>query len=387
MNRASGVIAPVGSNTRSHVVERLSSRDVDSNNTPRLFGPDSLSLRLHSPDYITAGLDSRRHYSGGPDPRSRVPLPQLWRNESRMRRNLRHIAANGVDDRPTHQALRVNAADTVNTAAPESRAETFLQSLLVLPLTDLPEGNLDCPICMEPYSIIQHSERPLRLPCSHVIGKDCLLEWLNSSILNANNNTCPICRTVLLEHDFGLPEDSPERHWAQVQDILGHDDDDGIPDPNDHRLTPSAVRPDQDWTFERPLRAFPNGAMDDTQRDGGLGGSLEPRYQRWPPLREISNQDRTHGRLQQAVARAHPNGAENESPRVEEYRTLERSPRSDVTLGDQIDRYEDVRTQERLYRTSVAPREVYPSSRFPTFIAAPPPGFPYGRYNQTRSDE
>lgn len=82
-------------------------------------------------------------------------------------------------------------------AASRARIDTFLESLPALSLTDLPEDNIECPICTEPYRVSRNSDIPVRLPCSHIVGKDCLSKWLNSSVRNANNNTCPLCRAIL----------------------------------------------------------------------------------------------------------------------------------------------------------------------------------------------
>lgn len=78
--------------------------------------------------------------------------------------------------------------------------ETLLQSLPLVLLNDLPEGNKDCPICIESYDVPRSSESPVRLPCSHVMGKECLRKWLKSSVSNRNKNACPICRAVLIQH-------------------------------------------------------------------------------------------------------------------------------------------------------------------------------------------
>lgn len=73
-------------------------------------------------------------------------------------------------------------------AASRAKIDTFLESLPTLSLADLPEDNVECPICTETYQVSQNSDVPVRLTCSHIIGKDCLSKWLNSSVRNANNN-------------------------------------------------------------------------------------------------------------------------------------------------------------------------------------------------------
>ena len=97
------------------------------------------------------------------------------------------------------------------------KAETFLKPLPVLSLTDLPKDSQECPICLELYQGPPHKDNPIRLPCSHVIGKDCLLSWLKTCTLNGKNHTCPICRAILFDRDTTSPE-----AWQQrINDVLG----------------------------------------------------------------------------------------------------------------------------------------------------------------------
>ena len=101
-------------------------------------------------------------------------------------------------------------------AASRAKIDTFLESLPALSLADLPEDNVECPICTENYRVSQNGDIPVRLPCSHIIGKDCLSKWVNSSVRNANNNLCPTCRTVL----FTRHRPVVEPRVPTVQDIL-----------------------------------------------------------------------------------------------------------------------------------------------------------------------
>ena len=76
------------------------------------------------------------------------------------------------------------------------RIQGFLNSLPILPLTDLPEGDKNCHVCIEPFQEAPDAEKAVRLPCRHILGKSCLEKWLKSSVLS---NTCPMCRAVLFE--------------------------------------------------------------------------------------------------------------------------------------------------------------------------------------------
>ena len=117
------------------------------------------------------------------------------------------------DDEPAVYRLAPGQAFNLSRGRPEpvnppvptasgTRIETFLESLPFLSLTDLPANDQDCPVCVEAYS--QLSESPVLLPCNHIIGKDCLTKWVNSSVRNANNNSCPTCRAVLFNR-YGPP--------------------------------------------------------------------------------------------------------------------------------------------------------------------------------------
>ena len=102
---------------------------------------------------------------------------------------------------------------------PRSRAETFLGSLPVLSLAELPEDHEICPVCIEPYR--QPGEIPVLLSCGHVMGKDCLLEWLQSPPYN-----CPMCRAVLFEHEVAPPHSGDnivaDGYRRRLQEDLDH---------------------------------------------------------------------------------------------------------------------------------------------------------------------
>ena len=129
--------------------------------------------------------------------------------------------ANGLNH---DQILITHTVDGIDTRASRAsnnrsntKAETFLKSLPVLSRMDLPEGNQECPICMEQYQDPPHRERPVRLPCKHVMGKDCLQQWQKSCEIEFNNNTCPICRAVLFKKDDDFIEDQRQ----SMHDALG----------------------------------------------------------------------------------------------------------------------------------------------------------------------
>ena len=97
-----------------------------------------------------------------------------------------------------------------NSPISAARIQDFLESLPVISLSDLPEGT-QCPICIEPFEDAPDAEKPVKLPCKHVIGHDCLKKWLTSSALNRNNKHCPTCRAALFERNYGARPQVEER--------------------------------------------------------------------------------------------------------------------------------------------------------------------------------
>lgn len=167
--------------------------------------------RVHGLD--VSGPMLQRFYSarpvahGAPNPqirRIRIPHPPAQASTDGP---LRRIDAERPDSHLTNHVHTTDEINTGGSGASNVRAETFVESLPVLLLTDLPEDSRGCPICFEQYQGPQHDDRPVRLSCNHVLGKDCLLSWLTSSAKNTNNNTCPMCRAALFERVGGSTEE------------------------------------------------------------------------------------------------------------------------------------------------------------------------------------
>lgn len=74
-----------------------------------------------------------------------------------------------------------------------------------------------CMICHEPYLSGDTPELPLKLSCGHVTGSHCLLRWM--SPLSANgSNSCPLCRTPILEteHNGVNANDTEEERVSRM---------------------------------------------------------------------------------------------------------------------------------------------------------------------------
>ena len=76
-------------------------------------------------------------------------------------------------------------------------AEELLQRLPRVASSDLPER--ECCICREEYGT--GDEFAVSLPCHHIVGNQCIFEWLSPT--KQANNTCPYCRRELFPPRHG----------------------------------------------------------------------------------------------------------------------------------------------------------------------------------------
>ena len=246
----------MGRNTRSGTALPFRHR-LRAPNSP---GFVSQPRTLESVSYGTAWTDSTTHRNTTTVPFSpwlHAPNPpdldSQPRNPERSGRRFNH-AMNQYINRQARERMHTENGQTVSTgpnvfqyphtptaggsnthasAAPHVKAEVFTKSLPVLSLKDLPKDSQECPICMEPYQDFPKKENSVRLPCSHVIGKDCLLRWLKTCALNSTNNTCPICRAILFDRDTTSSDE-----WAQrISDVLGQ-----VPELSTPRIQNDVVR-------------------------------------------------------------------------------------------------------------------------------------------------
>ena len=79
----------------------------------------------------------------------------------------------------------------------------WIKSLKVVPMAAVHSGEVEpeCGICQLDYRLHKENdsepepEKPIVLPCKHVLGEGCLEKWLSPS--EGGGNSCPICRRTL----------------------------------------------------------------------------------------------------------------------------------------------------------------------------------------------
>ena len=87
-----------------------------------------------------------------------------------------------------------------------AKATRYILSLPIVRKANLPDNNQSCHICMEDFKAqTGHTlELPVRLPCSHILGTICMINWLSSNG-NSSPRGCPLCRAELLPKALSDP--------------------------------------------------------------------------------------------------------------------------------------------------------------------------------------
>ena len=78
--------------------------------------------------------------------------------------------------------------------AQQQEEPRFLDQLPEISTKDLPNDTV-CHICMDEFGSTEDPEPPVKLPCGHVIGRNCISRCLKTK------NSCPLCRRVVLPQD------------------------------------------------------------------------------------------------------------------------------------------------------------------------------------------
>jgi hypothetical protein len=86
---------------------------------------------------------------------------------------------------------------------PEQRIRQRLTQLIPVPLNELPNDDLSCYICLEPYPHLEHGgDYPVRMQestCRHIFGRLCIEEHITSN--QSYSTRCPICREQWFTED------------------------------------------------------------------------------------------------------------------------------------------------------------------------------------------
>ena len=98
------------------------------------------------------------------------------------------------------------------------KAIETLQQRFTVPSADLVQQNPLCGICWNDY---EEKDLPVKLPCGHVFGEECVMTWARGTTPTGRHNGCPSCRAELLPPSL-YSHTSALRYWsaailAQVQ--------------------------------------------------------------------------------------------------------------------------------------------------------------------------
>jgi hypothetical protein len=91
------------------------------------------------------------------------------------------------------------ASHTRGSSTSMDYATTFLRGLPIVNIGELSHDCQSCDICYTTFNSGRAPESPIRLPCGHCLGANCIARWLSTS------RTCPMCRSELFPGDRVSP--------------------------------------------------------------------------------------------------------------------------------------------------------------------------------------
>lgn len=85
-------------------------------------------------------------------------------------------------------------------------AVEFLTKLKPVDLDVVGPDDALCPICHQDYRLSKPSHAPVKTPCGHIFGRECIVKWLDPlshrgselGDLAASRTNCPVCRHGLV---------------------------------------------------------------------------------------------------------------------------------------------------------------------------------------------
>lgn len=183
-------------------------------------------------------------------------------------------------------------------------------------------------------------ERPIKLPCSHVYGEDCLRQWLSPASKGGGNaNTCPSCRKVLFPP-------WPSDHRDDLADVgLSDDDDDDSDGSSISSWDDSTVLGERDNApsgpatsgMRPPMPSIEEDDDDEEEEEDIAPAHVEIRTRRPYAMRGehiAPSQETTPAQVETRTSRPYAMRGEDIAPSHATTRT--RGPR-DSTASDEVD--------------------------------------------------
>lgn len=72
----------------------------------------------------------------------------------------------------------------------------------------------DCPICLNEYGTVSQTDTPTQMPCGHIMGAECIEEWLKVS------ETCPQCRRRVFTRPVEPEDPLDQERETLLREIL-----------------------------------------------------------------------------------------------------------------------------------------------------------------------
>jgi hypothetical protein len=133
-----------------------------------------------------------------------------------------------------NRAARLNPFFAIHRDVIRAPLPTQIEHFTTLPAND-PAFEPECAICQEPYDDKDHAAIQLqKVNCTHVFGRSCLQQWVNSGMGNAHR--CPSCRQDIsaalaravpaaplpTDNDTAIPTSSPAGgvHAAEIDRLM-----------------------------------------------------------------------------------------------------------------------------------------------------------------------
>ena len=135
-----------------------------------------------------------------------------------------------------------------------SDARVFLRNLPILLVAEVPSEDRTCQICQETYLHGDQFEQPVKLPCGHIFGKECINRWLSPDEIEPKSS-CPMCRVSFFEVCTSESDLSENESWNNIRPSNGAVED-RTTNSGIARASESAIEDDADeWTYRGSPRS------------------------------------------------------------------------------------------------------------------------------------